>query len=404
MRRFVSFALIAGLFLAQCGPRSASRQHRFSAAAQTTSAPRPGGLTFPLEPNSVRLAVIGDSGTGDSFQYELARQMVRCRQTFPFDFVIMLGDNIYHGTGSNHFEERFELPYKPMLDGGVNFYASLGNHDSPSERFYKPFNMNGRRYYTFKKGNVRFFALDSNYMDPPQLQWLEKELQKSGEHWKICFFHHPLYSDGRFHGPDLDLRAALEPLFERYGVNVVLSGHDHVYERIKPQHGVDYFVLGNAGQLRRHGLRPSSEMAAGFDTDRAFMIVEITGNEFYFQTISRVGEVADHGMLPWQKNPVQADVTEHQAPVAPAARSDAPTTSDSVLGSSSAGERQVSLKRLVPNILQDHKSIWLFPRHVVKGEHLRPTLVLAGATAGLVALDPYDEVCRHLHVACGASW
>ncbi len=316
MRRFVFFALIAGLFLAQCGPTSVSRQRVFSAAATATSAPRPAGLTFPLEPNSARFAVIGDSGTGDSFQYELARQMVRCRQTFPFDFVIMLGDNIYHGASSSHLKERFEVPYKPLLDGGVNFYASLGNHDSPNERFYKPFNMNGQRYYTFKKGNVRFFALDSNYMDPQQLQWLEKELQKSGEHWKICFFHHPLYSDGRSHGPDLDLRVVLEPLLERYGVNVVLSGHDHVYERIKPQHGVDYFVLGNAGQLRRHGLRPSSEMAAGFDTDRMFMIVQVAGDEFYFQTISRAGEVADHGMLPWQKNPLQADVTEHRAPVA----------------------------------------------------------------------------------------
>jgi 3',5'-cyclic AMP phosphodiesterase CpdA len=223
--------------------------------------------------------------------------MVKWRAAFPFDFVIMLGDNICHGGGSSHFEKRFELPYKPLLDASVSFYASLGNHDSPSERFYKLFNMNGRRYYTFKKGNVRFFALDSNHMDPEQLQWLEQELRESREHWKICFFHHPLYSDGRSHGPDLDLRAVLEPLFERYEVNLVLSGHDHVYERIKPQHGVDYFVLGNAGQLRRHGLRPSSEMAAGFDTDRAFMMVEIAGDEFYFQTVSRAGEVTDHGAL-----------------------------------------------------------------------------------------------------------
>lgn len=297
MRRFVLFTLICGLFLAPCGPKSVSRPFGSSAAAQAVSSTQPSGLALPLEPNSVRFAVIGDSGTGDTFQYDTARQMTKWRGAFPFDFVIMLGDNIYHGGTSNHFEKRFELPYKPLLDAGVSFYASLGNHDSPGERFYKLFNMNGRRYYTFKKGNVRFFALDSNYMDPDQLHWLEKELRESGEHWKICFFHHPLYSDGRSHGPDLDLRAVLEPLFDRYGVNVVLSGHDHVYERIKPQQGVNYFVLGNAGQLHRHGLRPSSEMAAGFDRDRVFMMVEIAGDEFYFETISRAGEVADRGAL-----------------------------------------------------------------------------------------------------------
>ena len=164
-----------------------------------------------------------------------------------FHFVIMLGDNIYHGGTSGHFEKRFELPYEPLLGAGVRFYASLVNHDSPCERFYKLSNMNGRRCYTFKKGNVRFFALDSNYMDPEQLQWLEQELREAGEHWKICFFHHPLYSDGRFHGPDLDAHGARIAL-RTLRVNVVLSGHDHVYERIRPQHGVDYFVLGSACQ------------------------------------------------------------------------------------------------------------------------------------------------------------
>ena len=75
-----------------------------------------------------------------------------------------------------------------MLDAGVKFYAALGNHDNPNERFYKGFNMNGERFYTFKpKAGVRIFALDSNYMDPKQLEWLEKELAASGSDWKICF-------------------------------------------------------------------------------------------------------------------------------------------------------------------------------------------------------------------------
>ena len=135
-------------------------------------------------------------------------------------------------------------------------------------------------------------------MNSEQLDWLRKQLQASNEEWKICFFHHPLYSDAKYHGPDLDLRAQLVPLFEGYGVDVVFSGHDHVYERIKPQNGIYYFVMGSSGELRYHNLRGHpAEMAAGLDTDRAFMIVEIAGDDFYFQTISRTGKVVDHSVL-----------------------------------------------------------------------------------------------------------
>jgi predicted phosphodiesterase len=256
---------------------------------------------LPEEQKAVRFAVIGDSGTGGAEQYQVAHQMEKCRQKTGFDFVLMLGDNIYGGKSQQDFERKFELPYKQLLDAGVKFYASIGNHDNPDERLYKPFNMGGARYYSFKKGNVTFFVLDSNYMDREQLSWLELQLQNSNSSWKVCYFHHPLYSDGRFHGPDLDLRAVLTPMFEKYGVNVVLSGHEHVYERIKPENGTYYFVLGNSGELRSHNLRPSADMAAGFDTDRDFMLVEIAGDKFYFQTISRTGQVVDSGVIDRQQ-------------------------------------------------------------------------------------------------------
>lgn len=224
--------------------------------------------------------------------------MERYRKIYPYDFVIMLGDNILGSHRPADFVRKFEEPYKSLLNQGVEFYASLGNHDERMERLYKPFNMNGHNYYTFKKGNTRFFALDSNYMNSEQLEWLGAQLQASSEKWKICFFHHPLYSDAKYHGPDLDLRAQLVPLFERYGVDVVFSGHDHVYERIKPQNGIYYFVMGSSGELRYHNLRSHpAEMAAGFDTDRAFMIVEIASDDLYFQTISRTGQVVDHAVL-----------------------------------------------------------------------------------------------------------
>jgi hypothetical protein len=122
-------------------------------------------LKLPMKMGSVKFAVIGDTGTGDSHQLAVARQLATYRGKFPFDFVIMMGDNLYGGNSSKDYDKKFAIPYRPLTDAGVKFYASLGNHDDPSERFYKPFNMNGERYYSFKPANssVRFFALDSNW-------------------------------------------------------------------------------------------------------------------------------------------------------------------------------------------------------------------------------------------------
>src|SRR6266568_3348127 len=142
-------------------------------------------LELPLKPKSVRFAVIGDNGTGDKPQYDVAQQMSTYREKTRFDFVIMLGDNIYGGRSPADFQRKFENPYKALLDAGVKFYASLGNHDDPNERFYKLFNMGEKRYYNFKSGNVEFFALDSTYMDPEQLDWIAKHLQGSSSTWKI---------------------------------------------------------------------------------------------------------------------------------------------------------------------------------------------------------------------------
>ncbi|HLY20155.1 MAG TPA: metallophosphoesterase [Bryobacteraceae bacterium] len=254
-------------------------------------------LKLPLKPKSVRFAVIGDSGTGEKPQYEIAGQLADFHATFPFDFVIMLGDNMYGGERPADFKRKFEDPYKLILDAGVKFYASLGNHDDPNQRFYKPFNMDGKRYYTFRRGDVQLFALDSNYMDPTELDWLDKQLTASDAGWKICFFHHPLYSHGKMHGSDVDLRSQLEPIFGSKGVEVVFSGHDHDYERLKPQKGITYFVLGNSGQLRAGGLNPSPDTAKGFDTDRTFGLVEVSGDNLYFQVVARSGETVDSGTI-----------------------------------------------------------------------------------------------------------
>jgi hypothetical protein len=130
----------------------------------------------------------------------------------------------------------------------------------------------------------------------------EKELTTSSNDWKIVFFHHPLYSSGNRHGSDLRLREVLEPLFLKNNVSLVLNGHDHFYERIKPQKGIAYFVVGSGGQLRAGNIdRGTGITAKGFDTDLAFMVAEIVGDEMYFNVISRLGQIVDSGMLKRRK-------------------------------------------------------------------------------------------------------
>jgi predicted phosphodiesterase len=255
-------------------------------------------LTLPNRPDSVKFVAMGDNGTGQKPQYEIGALMAQARQTFPFDFVIMLGDNMYGSQRAKDFVTKFEAPYKVLLDGGVKFYAALGNHDKQENRFYKPWNMNGERYYTYTKKHVRFFVLDTDYLDRPQQDWLEAELSKSTDDWKVVYFHHPLYSSANRHGSETDLRVILEPMFIKHGVNVVFSGHDHIYERVKPQNDIYYFVSGAAGQLRRGDLRRSTITAAGFDQDQSFMLVEIDKDEMSVQAVARSGKTVDSATLP----------------------------------------------------------------------------------------------------------
>ena len=276
MRQLVASLLL--LFWTAPGPRS----------AQDAAAARPDSLVF---------AVIGDNGTGDKSEYEVAQQMVAARARAPYDMVIMLGDNLYGRQQPKDFTDKFERPYALLLHAGVKFYACLGNHDNQENRFYEGFNMGGQRYFTYQKKNVRFFALDSNLMDPKQLAWIDQSLKASPDDWKICYFHHPLYSDAGRHGPTIDLRVVLEPLFVKYGVNVVFSGHDHVYERLRPQRGILYFVSGSSGQLAKGDVNPSPATAAFFDQDQSFMLVDIAGDDMLFQAISRTGRTVDSGAV-----------------------------------------------------------------------------------------------------------
>jgi hypothetical protein len=267
------------------------------AAVSWNAAARGSGSATALISDAIAFAVIGDNGTGSAAQYDVARQMLNTHATDPFEFVLMMGDNMYGSQQPRDFSMKFETPYGPLLRMGIPFYAALGNHDEPDNRHYPKFNMGGNRYYSVARGPARFFFFDTNLMDPAQVKWIEQSLRDAREEWKIAIFHHPIYSDGDRHGPNVALRVVLEPLFVDYGVDVVFSGHEHIYERIKPQKGIPYFIVGSSGQLRKGGLTPSTITAAGFDQDQAFLVASIDGTGLSFRAISRTGTVVDSGVL-----------------------------------------------------------------------------------------------------------
>lgn len=286
---------IASILAAMVSVVAATRDQAPRAGVPQMSAA--GEIAPPVGKDSVKFLVLGDTGTGDRGQLETAAQVWKAHAVFPYEFAIMVGDNIYGSERPQDFRRKFETPYKPLLDANIPFYAALGNHDDPNQRYYKPFGMNGQRFYTFQKKDVRFFALDSNYMDKDQQTWLDKELSASNSKWKIAYFHHPLYSSGATHGSEVDLRVIIEPMFKKYDVNVVFAGHEHFYERLKPQGGIHYFTAGGSAKLRAGDLRSTNLTAKGFDTDQSFMVVELDGDVMRFQTISRRGRRVDSGEI-----------------------------------------------------------------------------------------------------------
>jgi hypothetical protein len=217
------------------------------------------GISAPPQ-ETVRFAVIGDSGSGDEPQQRIAQQMVAWHDRLPFGLVLMLGDNIYgslwRGGNQREFERRFDQPYAELLRRGVVFRAALGNHDMKTRagrdlvEAWDRFHIGGPQgYYHFIAGEwqrnpnppqfgtgaeftppgaghppgqnpaplVEFFVLTSDRIekdkqDPEQLAWLTRALAGSRARWRIAYFHHPIYSTGARHGADAKLRAKLEPL------------------------------------------------------------------------------------------------------------------------------------------------------------------------------------------------
>jgi Calcineurin-like phosphoesterase len=272
-----------------------------------------------IAPEEVRFVAVGDAGTGGKEQYEVARQMGKIRELSRFDLVLFLGDNIYKSGSPGDFEKKFLKPYQGLIENGVELRACLGNHDVRNEwgvLLQKMiFGMGKNTYYSFNRKNnlIEFFALDSTILVKKekelernlQLAWFEKSLENSKARWKVVFLHHPLYSSAKRHGLDsgdedqmFNVRELIEPILIKYKVNLVLNGHDHVYEHPQPQAGIHYFISGTGGQLRKGNLDKNTPFFGfGNDEVNSFILFSVKPEAAEFWAIDAQGNILENGKI-----------------------------------------------------------------------------------------------------------
>jgi hypothetical protein len=230
---FASLSLLAG-GVAQA--RLPSSQAQLKAKSAT-----PGYFNF---------ALIGDFGTGGAEQKAVAKRMCKWRAYHPFQDVFTAGDNVYDDGAKERFEARFFEPYSCLLDAGVMWHAVLGNHDiianDGADELAEPsFGMKARNYVV-RRNLVRFVMMDSNAV---RMRWVKRHLRsEAGERWLVVVLHHPIYSPGTAHGSTPGFKKMFNRLFRRRGVDLVVSGHDHIYSVSKPIKKIRYLVTGGGGR------------------------------------------------------------------------------------------------------------------------------------------------------------
>ena len=266
-------------------------------AAQALTS-RTGFRTAPSPDSSepVRVLAFGDSGGGGSDQYALLEQMY----TVPFDLMIHTGDIAYDSGTIDQYEDNVFGVYADLFRN-IPFMPSSGNHDYKTLQgapFRDVFNLpgdSGEKWYSYDYGRVHFVALDTEADYKTQAAWLDKDLAATNLPWKIVYMHKPPYSSG-LHGSDTTLRNALAPVLKRHGVQLVLSGHDHDYERMKPQDGVAYVVTGGGGVGTRSV--GSSSFTAVSDDVIHFVYLEIGVDELVMHAIDATGREFDSMVVP----------------------------------------------------------------------------------------------------------
>ncbi|MBD2530006.1 metallophosphoesterase [Nostoc flagelliforme FACHB-838] len=247
----------------------------------------------------LRFVSVADTGTGAKGQYAVAGAMNAYHKKNPYDLVVLAGDNIYNNGEIEKINAVFERPYQVLLKQGVKFQACLGNHDirtangEPQVK-YAGFNMKGR-YYTFKRNQVQFFALDTNSNADlkNQIPWLEKELSLSKAPWKVVFGHHPIYSSGHY-GVNQTFIKTFTPLFQKYGVQLYINGHDHSYERTSAISGTTYLVTGAGAGTRPVGRSEWTEHSA---EKLSFAAYEVYPDRIEVSAIATDNRIFDKGII-----------------------------------------------------------------------------------------------------------
>jgi 3',5'-cyclic AMP phosphodiesterase CpdA len=204
---------------------------------------------------ALHLAVAGDTGDSGSRLRRTAAAMAALDAEDDFDALLLLGDNVYPSGDPARLRSTVFEPFADVLDGDTRLLAILGNHDVMKGHGQAQLDALGMpgRWWSERLGDVLIVGLDSNDIhDPDQRAFLEAELAGTDATWKVILVHHPPYSAG-YQGSNADSRQVVAPIAARYGVQLVLSGHDHDYQRSKPIDGVTYVVTGGAAGTRRTG-------------------------------------------------------------------------------------------------------------------------------------------------------
>jgi hypothetical protein len=254
--------------------------------------------------DTVSFAVLGDNGSGGRQAMAVAERMARTYREMPFGHVSLLGDICYYGNIEDRFDDVFVRPMAPLIDAGVGFELSIGNHDTDLHHtddgiaeIESELRLLGTpgRYYAKTHGPAAIFYLDSSMpglfgpSSSTQLEWLDDELASSPSQWRIVALHHPPYSSGK-HGCTPGAEDVLEPILRRRNVDLVLSGHDHHYERTHPQDGVTYVVSGGGCKTTAVG---RSRFTATAESTLQFLHVEIDGDTLTGRSIRPDGGMVD---------------------------------------------------------------------------------------------------------------
>ncbi len=248
----------------------------------------------------LRFVSVADTGTGARGQYDVAKAMTNYHRQNPYNLVVLAGDNIYNNGEIEKIGEVFERPYAPLLKQNVKFQACLGNHDIRTangdlQLKYPGFNMKGR-YYTFRQKKIQFFALDTNENADwkNQLAWLDKELSHSDAPWKIVFGHHPVYASGVY-GSNPAFIQSFTPLFQKYGVQLYINGHEHHYERTRSINGTTYLICGAGAGHRPVGKNEWTQYAT---ENLSFAAYQVYADKIEISGIGTDNRVFDQGVVP----------------------------------------------------------------------------------------------------------